>query len=154
MEGEYTEDSILEVVAMGQPPCEDRETARYILVYICRRACSPVIDQSMVTSTSWAKVQLLYSKMCVILTSLYGPRLTKLQSQFARRVREELSDLYFFFLSDVWLDNPQTLVGLQKMFDNCIENSFIPKVIVMCGNFTSKSIMQGGGRDIQRYQGV
>lgn len=38
------------------------------------------------------------------------------------------------------------------MFDNCIENSFIPKVIVMCGNFTSKSIMQGGGRDIQCYQ--
>ena len=29
MEGEYTEDGILEVVAMGQPPCEDRETARY-----------------------------------------------------------------------------------------------------------------------------
>lgn len=76
-----------------------------------------------------------------------------LQSQFARRIREELSDLYFFFLSDVWLDHPQTLVGLQKMFDNCIENSFIPKVIVMCGNFTSKSIMQGGGRDIQHYQG-
>jgi DNA polymerase epsilon subunit 2 len=76
------------------------------------------------------------------------------QSQFASRVREELSDLYFFFLSDVWLDNPKTLVGLQKMFDHCIENSFIPKVIVMCGNFTSKSIMQSGGRDIQRYQGL
>lgn len=30
MEGEYTEDGILEVVAMGQPPCEDRETARYV----------------------------------------------------------------------------------------------------------------------------
>jgi DNA polymerase epsilon subunit 2 len=29
VEGEYTEDGILEVVAMGQPPCEDRETARY-----------------------------------------------------------------------------------------------------------------------------
>ena len=28
VEGEYTEDSTLEVVAMGHPPCEDRATAR------------------------------------------------------------------------------------------------------------------------------
>ena len=28
VEGEYTEDGTLEVIAMGQPPCEDRETAR------------------------------------------------------------------------------------------------------------------------------
>lgn len=40
------------------------------------------------------------------------------------------------------------------MFDNCIENDFIPKVIVMCGNFTSKSIAHGNARDVQRYQGV
>lgn len=40
------------------------------------------------------------------------------------------------------------------MFDNCIENSFIPKVIVLCGNFTSRSISQGTGRDAQRYQGT
>lgn len=39
------------------------------------------------------------------------------------------------------------------MFDNCIENSFIPKVIVLCGNFSSRSIAHGSGRDIQRYQG-
>lgn len=120
VEGEYNEDSILEVVAMGQPPCEDRETARSIYGHI------DFLGQG---STSLLE-----------------------DSQFARRIREELSDLYFFFLSDVWLDHPQTLVGLQKMFDNCIENSFIPKVIVMCGNFTSRSIMQGGGRDIQCYQ--
>jgi len=24
--------------------------------------------------------------------------------------------------------------GLQKIFGNCIENNFIPKVIVICGN--------------------
>lgn len=119
VEGEYNEDGILEVVAMGQPPCEDRETARSIYGHI------DFLGQG---STSLLE-----------------------DSQFARRIREELPDLYFFFLSDVWLDHPQTLIGLQKMFDNCIENSFIPKVIVMCGNFTSKSIMQGGGRDIQRY---
>ena len=82
------------------------------------------------------------------------PWLIRIQSNYARRVREELSDVYFFFLSDVWLDNPKTLIGLQKMIDNCIENSFIPKVIVMCGNFTSRSIIQGSGQDIQRYHGM
>ncbi|KIJ70051.1 hypothetical protein HYDPIDRAFT_104735 [Hydnomerulius pinastri MD-312] len=120
VEGEYTEEGTLEVVAMGQPPCEDRETARSIYGHI----------------------------------DFLGKGSTTLleDSNFARRVREELSDVYFFFLSDVWLDNPKTFIGLQKMFDNCIENSFIPKVIVMCGNFTSRSITQGSGQDIQRYQ--
>ena len=75
------------------------------------------------------------------------------QSQFKVRIQEELPELHFFFLSDVWLDNPQTLPGIQKMFDNCIENDFIPRVIVMCGNFTSKSIVHGNGRDVQRYTG-
>ncbi|KAG9317411.1 DNA polymerase epsilon, subunit B [Chiua virens] len=120
IEGEYTEEGTLEVIAMGQPPCEDRETARS-----------------------------LYGHM-----DFLGKGSTTLleDSNYARRVREELSDVYFFFLSDVWLDNPKTFVGLQKMFDNCIENSFIPRVIVMCGNFTSRSIVQGSGQDIQRYQ--
>jgi len=119
VEGEYTEEGTLEVIAMGQPPCEDRETARSIYGHI----------------------------------DFLGKGSTTLleDSNYARRVREELSDVYFFFLSDVWLDDPKTFIGLQKMFDNCIENSFIPKVIVMCGNFTSRSIMQGSGQDIQRY---
>jgi len=59
----------------------------------------------------------------------------------------------FFFFSDVWLDQADTLRGLQKIFDNCIENNFIPKVIVFCGNFTSSGIAQGNSRDIQKYQG-
>lgn len=28
VEGEYTQEGTLEVIAMGQPPCEDREAAR------------------------------------------------------------------------------------------------------------------------------
>jgi DNA polymerase epsilon subunit 2 len=76
------------------------------------------------------------------------------QSEFAVRIREDLPDLNFFFLSDVWLDHLQTLSGLRKMLDNCVENSFIPKVIVLCGNFTSRSLAQGSGRDIQQYQGA
>lgn len=76
-----------------------------------------------------------------------------LQTQFEIRIREELPELQFFFLSDVWLDHPQTLPGIQKTFDNCVENDFIPKIIVMCGNFTSKSITHGNARDVLRYQG-
>jgi len=55
-------------------------------------------------------------------------------------------------LSDVWLDHPHTLDGLRRMFDNCLENNFVPKVIVMCGNFTSCGISRGNSRDVQRYQ--
>lgn len=40
------------------------------------------------------------------------------------------------------------------MFDNCVENDFIPRVIVLCGNFTSKSIAHGNARDVQTYQGT
>ncbi|EIW82110.1 DNA polymerase epsilon, subunit B [Coniophora puteana RWD-64-598 SS2] len=120
VEGEYTDENTLEVVAIGQPPCEDRETARSIYGHI---------DFLGKGSTSLLE-----------------------DSNFTRRIREDLSDLYFFFLSDVWLDDPRTFVGLQKMFDNCVANSFIPKVIALCGNFTSRSLAQGNARDIQRYQ--
>jgi DNA polymerase epsilon subunit 2 len=82
-----------------------------------------------------------------------GVHVGHLQAQFEIRIREELPELHFFFLSDVWLDNAQTLPGIQRMLDNCIENDFIPRLIVMCGNFTSKSIAHGNGRDVQRYQG-
>jgi hypothetical protein len=60
----------------------------------------------------------------------------------------------FFFFSDVWLDHPDTLRGLRKVFDNCVENDFIPKVLVMCGNFSSRGIAQGSSRDVQHYQGA
>ena len=39
------------------------------------------------------------------------------------------------------------------MFDNCMETNFIPKVIVLCGNFTSVGVPQGDGREIRKYQG-
>ncbi|KAK7061812.1 DNA polymerase epsilon subunit [Favolaschia claudopus] len=120
VEGEYTEDGTLEIIAIGQPPCEPRETARSIYGHI----------------------------------DFLGKGATSLleDSQLSVRVRDELSDLNFFFLSDVWLDNPRTLPALQKMFENCVENRFVPKLIVLCGNFTSKSISHGQGRDVQRYQ--
>lgn len=29
VEGEYTEEGVLEIIAIGQPPCEPRETTRW-----------------------------------------------------------------------------------------------------------------------------
>ncbi|KAH9943488.1 epsilon DNA polymerase [Epithele typhae] len=72
--------------------------------------------------------------------------------QFASRIQLELPDLRFFVLSDVWLDRPETLLGMRKMFDHCVETRFIPKVVVLCGNFTSVGIPQGNGREVRRYQ--
>ncbi|KAF9008989.1 epsilon DNA polymerase [Cyathus striatus] len=120
VEGEYTEDAVLEVIAMGQPPCEPRETAR----------------------STYGHIDFLGK----------GPTSLLEDTQLATRVREDLPDLHFFFLSDVWLDHPHTFPGLQKMFDNCIENNFIPKAIILCGNFASHAIAHGNGRDVQRYQ--
>lgn len=77
-----------------------------------------------------------------------------LQAQLAARVRLEHPDLRFFVLSDVWLDHPDTLPGLEKMFENCMANSFIPKVIILCGNFSSKGVTQGNSREIREYQGM
>ncbi|KAH9899927.1 epsilon DNA polymerase [Cubamyces lactineus] len=120
VEGDYTEDATLLVIAIGHPPCESREAARSIFGHI----------------------------------DFLGKGATTLleDKQFAQRVQIELADLRFFVLSDVWLDRPETLHGLRKLFDNCMENSFIPKVIVLCGNFTSVGIPQGNGREVRRYQ--
>lgn len=77
-----------------------------------------------------------------------------LKSQYTLRIEQELPDLNFFFLSDVWLDHVETFNGLRKMFDNCVEANFIPKVIVLCGNFTTRGISHGSSRDLLRYQGA
>ncbi|KAF8663414.1 hypothetical protein AX16_000986 [Volvariella volvacea WC 439] len=120
VEGEYTNEATLEIIAIGQPPCEPREVARSIYGHI---------DFLGKGSTSLME-----------------------DTQWAIGVQNELPDLHFFFLSDVWLDHPRTLPGLQKLLDNCIENNFIPRVIVLCGNFTTHSLVHGDSRDLQRYQ--
>jgi DNA polymerase epsilon subunit 2 len=79
--------------------------------------------------------------------------LTRTQAEFSTRLSAELPDLSFFVLSDVWLDHPATLLGLRRVFDHCVANAFVPKVVVLCGNFTSAGIAQGNSRDLQRYQG-
>ncbi|TFL05869.1 epsilon DNA polymerase [Pterulicium gracile] len=120
VEGLYTEDSTLEIIAIGQPPCEPRDISRSIYGHI---------DFLGKGSTSLLE-----------------------DAQHTIRIREDLSDLHLFFLSDVWLDHPQTLPGLEQLFKNCVDNSFIPKIIVLCGNFSSRSISQGSGSEVQLYQ--
>ncbi|OBZ70460.1 DNA polymerase epsilon subunit B [Grifola frondosa] len=89
VEGDYTEDATLMVIAIGHPPCESRETARSIFGHV----------------------------------DFLGKGATTLleDKQLAARVQLELPDLRFFVLSDVWLDHPETLHGLRKMFDNSVE---------------------------------
>ena len=69
------------------------------------------------------------------------------------RIKVDHPDMRFFVLSDVWLDHPETIAGLRKMFDHCQETGFIPKVIILCGNFSSRGIAQGNARELRRYQG-
>lgn len=156
VEGDYTEDQTFIVIAIGHPPCESRQTARWAKIswfwltsltfirsiyghvdFLGKGATTPLEDVSF-------RVRHLSSYLwCVAL-----------QSQYALHIQEDLSDVTFFVLSDVWLDHPDTLRGLQKLFDNCIETNFIPKVMIMCGNFTSRGISQGSNRDISKYQGT
>ena len=39
------------------------------------------------------------------------------------------------------------------MFDNCMENSFIPRVMVLCGNFCRRGIPQADSREARQLQG-
>ncbi|KIP10726.1 hypothetical protein PHLGIDRAFT_22162 [Phlebiopsis gigantea 11061_1 CR5-6] len=120
IEGDYTDEANLMVIAIGHPPCENREAARSIYGHI---------DFLGKGATTLAEDQ-----------------------QLADRLRMDWPDMRFFVLSDVWLDQPDTMQGLKKLFDNCIENQFIPRLIILCGNFSSKGIAQGNAREIRRYQ--
>jgi len=52
----------------------------------------------------------------------------------------------------MWLDHPEAMDGLRRVFEACIDNAFVPKVFVLCGNFSSRGVAQNDGRDILRYQ--
>ncbi|KAH8830491.1 DNA polymerase alpha/epsilon subunit B-domain-containing protein [Flagelloscypha sp. PMI_526] len=98
------------------------------------------------------RVELDFSRMDSPGEGFFTEGSIALTPEMVDKVQEDLDDLQFFFLSDVWLDHPQTLSGLEKMFENCVENDFIPKVIVLCGSFTSQSISHGNQQDVIRYQ--
>jgi len=142
------------VIAVGQPPCEKREVTRCVLHLHLFLKGTDFLQVYLRTYRLLREGCYFPNGGCKHCTITFGMYLIRSQTKLAVRVREDLADLHFFFLSDVWLDHPDTLPGIQRMFDNCIENSFIPKLIVLCGNFTSTSISHGNGRDVQRYQGI
>ncbi|PAV20866.1 epsilon DNA polymerase [Pyrrhoderma noxium] len=120
VEGDYTEEETLTVIAIGHPPCERREVARSIyghIDFLGKGASTPAEDDEL-----------------------------------ELRIAREYPDLMFHCLSDVWLDHPETLSGISSIFMKCVEADAIPKVFILCGNFTSRGIAQGNSRDVQLYQ--
>jgi len=56
VEGEYTVDATLQIIAVGQPPCESRYTARYVVEFVLNTYLSLTFTgQSMVTLISLGK---------------------------------------------------------------------------------------------------
>ena len=45
------------------------------------------------------------------------------------------------------------MIGIRKLFHSCIESNWLPKVFIMCGDFSSKGVVKGSGRNIVQYQG-
>ncbi|KAL5530699.1 DPB2 [Sanghuangporus sanghuang] len=120
VEGDYTEEETLIVIAIGHPPCERREVSRSIyghIDFLGKGASTPLEDATI-----------------------------------ERRISKEFENLMFHCLSDVWLDHPQTFVGLANVFERCMEAEMIPFVFILCGNFTNRGIPQGNSREIQAYQ--
>ncbi|KAH9938205.1 DNA polymerase epsilon subunit B [Fomitopsis serialis] len=111
VEGDYTEDATLSVIAVGHPPCESRESARSIYGHIdfLGKGATTLLEES---------------------------------TQLAARVRLDIPDLH----------HPDTLRGLRKMFDHCMENSFIPRVMVLCGNFSRRGLLQADSREARQFQ--
>lgn len=69
VEGEYTPDGALEIIAIGQPPCEPRDVARYAAyLYVSIHALN-ALGRYTVISTSLAKAQPHFWKMCVCITA-------------------------------------------------------------------------------------
>ncbi|KAG9015440.1 DNA-directed DNA polymerase epsilon, subunit B [Tulasnella sp. JGI-2019a] len=119
VEGDYTEEEIFQVIAMGHPPSERRAAARSIYGHI---------DFLGKGATTVAE-----------------------DDQFADGMHR-FQDLAFMCASDLWLDKPKTLRGLRKILDGYVENNFVPRLFIFCGNFTSKDVGQGSGLDLIRYQ--
>ncbi|KAG9044272.1 DNA-directed DNA polymerase epsilon, subunit B [Tulasnella sp. UAMH 9824] len=109
VEGDYTEEDILQVIAMGHPPSERREVARSIYGHIdfLGKCATTIVEDE------------------------------KFQKQLQGK-----DDLSVACISDLWLDSPKTLRGLELILQGYSDSGFIPLVIILCGNFTSKDVAQ------------
>ncbi|CAG9764814.1 unnamed protein product [Ceutorhynchus assimilis] len=73
-----------------------------------------------------------------ILNYFGGPSTTPLKDSKRLKSHMQNQDGMFVFLSDVWLDHPQTFEKLEKLFDQ-MEQFLPPIAFVFMGNFMSES---------------
>lgn len=109
VEGDYSDEETLVVVAVGHPPTERRRIARGIYGHVdfLGKGNTTVLEDD-----NWAK----------------------------QAARPENADITLLVLSDVHLDDERTLKGLRKLFEQAVEAEVIPKIFILCGDFTSGNI--------------
>lgn len=155
VEGTYTDEEIFLVHAIGHPPCEKRADTRQLLL-----PCTLDLLSDKSARAIYGHIDFLGKGATTVLEDVVKLHLLyrcqKLISITQNRLADQLSEhtqLTFFILSDLWLDHPRTMIGIRKLFHSCIESNWLPKVFIMCGDFSSKGVVKGSGRDIIQYQG-
>lgn len=115
----------------------------------------PWLVPSSVISTFLVRARQRSWKTCVHIspTRSHGAQPSITQERYAERLIE-FPTLSFLVLSDLWLDHPQTLNGLRRVLEGCIENDFIPFVFIFCGNFATRGVDQTSGAGLAKYQGI
>lgn len=64
--------------------------------------------------------------------------------------RPENADLAIIVISDVRLDDSRTLKGLRKLFERAVDADVIPKIVILCGSFTSSNVSNDVEMDTYR----
>ncbi|KLO18036.1 epsilon DNA polymerase [Schizopora paradoxa] len=136
VEGDYTDEEKLTVIALGHPPCERRDAALSIYGHI------DFLGKGMATPLEDASESL------------------------RKRLQDEIPDTMIHCLSDVWLDHQDTYRALDALFSKCVlaaqAPSYddmdeaptvpLPKLFIFCGNFSTQGVGQGTSKEMQNYQ--
>ena len=91
-----------------------------------------------------------------------------IQEALRKRLQDEIPDTMIHCLSDVWLDHPDTYRALDALFSKCISAAQapsydemdetptipLPKLFILCGNFSTQGVGQGTSKEMQNYQGA
>ncbi len=145
VEGEYTVDETVRVLAMGHPPSEKRDVARWVRAGTGEAECGTWAPDA--TPPHHAR-RAIYGHVDFLGSGAIS--LTE-EARFAPVVAAH-ADVNFVVLSDVWLDHPKTLPSLQRLFDGYAQAEVRPFAFVLCGNFSSVGWEGQGG--IERYKGA
>ncbi|KDQ20670.1 hypothetical protein BOTBODRAFT_26684 [Botryobasidium botryosum FD-172 SS1] len=122
IEGDYTDEDILSVIAIGHPPPERRVIARSIHGHIdfLGKGATTIMEDEKYTALL--------------------------------RTHPDLTTAAFIVLSDLWLDHSRSLNGLRKLLETCVATNFIPLVWILCGDFSSVGVGSGSGEALEQYQ--